>query len=108
MATPDDIRKGVNRSEGDTFPLGVFGIQALFVAFLIGDFVSVLLGFASFIVLMALVYSNKLGKNILALGLALFWARVALEGAGWEWAIVTFIACWLLNLSAINILNNNI
>ena len=91
MATPDDIRKGINRSEGDAIPLGFFVLQILGVSILLGDMISILLGFGVFILLLFLIFLSNFTKILLVIGLSLFWAWVTLEGAGWEWAIVVFI-----------------
>ena len=80
------------------------------VAVLIGDFVSVLLGFGTFILIMWLIFVNRFTKILVELGLSIFWALAILNGseAGLEWAIVTLIGCLILNLMAIEILNKHV
>ena len=108
MTTPDDIRKGINRSEGDTLPIAILFIEILGVSLVLGEFVSVLIGFGAFILLFSFVFISTFTKILVVIGLSLFWARVTLEGAGWEWAIVVFIVSLLMNGMAIDIYNNHI
>ena len=108
MTSPDDIRKGINRSEGDTLPVGILFLEILGVSILLGDMISVLIGFLSFILLFSFVFINTFTKILLVIGLSFFWAGVTLEGAGWEWAIVVLIISILMNGFAIHIYNNHI
>ncbi|MDC0249387.1 hypothetical protein OAK24_00735 [Flavobacteriales bacterium] len=108
MATPDDIRKGVNRSEGDTLPIAILFIEILGMSFVVGEFVSVLLGFGSFILLVSFIFINTFTKILLVIGLSLFWARVTLEMAGWEWAIIVFVVSVFMNSFATHIYNHHI
>lgn len=111
MVTPDDIRKGIHRSEGDNLPIAILFIEILGVCLLLGEMVSVLIGFGAFILLFSFVFINTFTKILLVIGLSLFWAFVTLELAvtsGWEWAIVVFIISVFTNGFAIHVYNHHI
>ena len=108
MVTPDDIRKGINRSDGDNLPIAILFIEILGVSLLLGHMVSVLIGFGAFILLFSFVFINTFTKILLVIGLSLFWAGITLEGAGWEWAIVVFIVSLVMNGMGIDVYNKHV
>ena len=111
MVTPDDIRKGINRSDGDNLPIAILFIEILGVSLLLGHMVSVLIGFGAFILLFSFVFINTFTKILLVIGLSLFWAFITLELAvtsGWEWAIVVFIVSLVMNGMGIDVYNKHV